>query len=259
MNLRTADLAKINSITKYPPIPTLHALDAKGVPTDEVLVDFGGADVCVTEKIDGTNARILVSDGSFALGSREHLLTVSGDVLFDPALGIVEQLRETARRIAANVFHAERAGLAVIFGELYGGKVTGGSKNYTANREAYGWRVFDYLFLPEAKLSELEDLDGAALARRRESAHDFWFSPTDIAAQLVLDGLDGLAVPPVEAGAPPADRRLVLEWLADVMPRSRATLDATAAARPEGVVVRTADRSRVAKVRFDDYRKVSRG
>ena len=54
MNLKDMDLRKLNSITKYPSIPTYHKIGEKGVLEDEV-VSFGSDKIILTEKVDGTN------------------------------------------------------------------------------------------------------------------------------------------------------------------------------------------------------------
>lgn len=52
----------------------------------------------------------------------------------------------------------------------------------------------------------------------------------------------------------PADTRI---WLSEIAKRSMAVFDDNAGAQPEGVVVRSADRSWIVKLRFEDYRKVT--
>jgi hypothetical protein len=260
MTLRTADLAKLNSITKYPPIPTLHALDGKGVPTDVLQIDFAGCDVHVSEKVDGTNARILVASESFAIGSREHLLTVSGDVLFDPACDIVVALSRTGlpEKLARGFGYA--SGLLVVYGEVYGGKVTGGSKQYTADRDVTGFRVFDAVHFGGDELGRLAAMSREEVASWREGPRSDFLPAAGLRsyASFLSVGVtvDYEVVPLLECGAPPTDRRHVHQWLCDALPATRAAIDATGAGKPEGVVVRTHDRSRIAKVRFDDYRRV---
>src|SRR5687767_1954189 len=91
-NVRTADLKAINSMTKYPSIPTYHALDPRDGSLLEETIPFSGM-VIGTEKIDGTNSRIiLLPDGTYLLGSREELLYARGDLIGNPALGIVDAL-----------------------------------------------------------------------------------------------------------------------------------------------------------------------
>jgi hypothetical protein len=47
-------------------------------------------------------------------------------------------------------------------------------------------------------------------------------------------------------------------WLKQIIPASKATLDENGIGRPEGVVVREADRSAIAKIRFEDYERHAR-
>ncbi|WP_236142941.1 RNA ligase family protein [Nostoc sp. CMAA1605] len=94
-SLRSCDLNKLNSLTKYPSIPTYHALGEKGKLLEET-VTFDG-EVILTEKVDGTNSRIiLLPDGNYVLGSREELLFAKGDLIGNPALGIVNSLKGVA-------------------------------------------------------------------------------------------------------------------------------------------------------------------
>lgn len=59
-NVRNVDLSKLNSATKYPSILTYHVIGAKGILQDDVLTYFPAATTLIgTEKIDGTNARMI--------------------------------------------------------------------------------------------------------------------------------------------------------------------------------------------------------
>src|ERR1051326_571600 len=76
----TADhLARLNSATQYPSILTYHALGERGRLTEDRTTDFSTVnpdDVEVTEKIDGTNARIIIPPrrmGGALIGSRTEL------------------------------------------------------------------------------------------------------------------------------------------------------------------------------------------
>lgn len=63
-NVRQTDLQRLNSLTKYPSIPTYHTLDPKDGCLVAEAVRFDG-DVIATEKIDGTNARLIcLPDGT---------------------------------------------------------------------------------------------------------------------------------------------------------------------------------------------------
>ena len=84
-SLWSCDLNKLNSMTKYPSIPTYHTLGDKGTLLEQT-VSFEGK-VVLTEKVDGTNSRIiLLPDVNFVLGSREELLFAKGDLIGNPAL-----------------------------------------------------------------------------------------------------------------------------------------------------------------------------
>jgi len=255
MTLHTADLGRLNSLTKYPTIPTYHAMGEKGRLTDAVLSFDSAATgaptdtVVVTEKIDGTNARMIVlPDGMYVLGSREDLLYARGDIIGNPALGIVDALKPIAERVARQLA-ADAVG--VIYGEVYGGTVSGASKQYTGTRQI-GFRVFDVAWITDyAALLECPRED---LARWREHGGQP-FLPYDgvlaLGEQLALDVVPHIAV--VNAADLPQDIDATYAWLHAMITRSDVTLDDTAGGRPEGVVIRSWDRSRIAKVRFEDY------
>jgi hypothetical protein len=96
-DLRSVDLTALNSLTKYPSIPTHHELDPKNGGLLESATAFVGS-VIGTEKVDGTNGRIIVlPDGNWIIGSREELLHARGDVIANPALGIATALKGKAR------------------------------------------------------------------------------------------------------------------------------------------------------------------
>ncbi len=74
-------LPGLNSATKYPSIPTYHALDPKNGNLLEEPVSFGHEQVLLTEKVDGTNVRLIFIHGHWFVGSREELLTHGGERL----------------------------------------------------------------------------------------------------------------------------------------------------------------------------------
>src|SRR5262249_36608299 len=93
------------------------------------LVRFQGT-VLLTEKVDGVNTRIVcLPDGTFLLGSREEWLYARGDLLHNPAMGIVEATRPIAERIYSRVCRPDA--ILVYYGEVFGGKLTDGSRQYT--------------------------------------------------------------------------------------------------------------------------------
>jgi hypothetical protein len=252
-DVRTADLAALNSMTKYPSIPTYHTLDPKnGSLVEGETVAFAGP-VLGTEKVDGTNARIIsLPDGTFLLGSREELLYAKGDLIGNPAQGIVAALRE----VAAGLAPVDDDVVRVHFLEVYGGKVTAASKQYTGDK-AVGFRLFDVAVIrdyravlarPAAEISTWRDGGGQpylgeeALAATAER-EGFTLTPR-------LFELDGADLP--------RDLAKARAFLDEYLPATLSALDDGAGGRPEGIVLRSPDRSVIAKARFGDYDRTLR-
>ncbi len=128
---------KLNTLTKYPSILTLHQLGNKGVLLDGFTTPIHGEKMYATEKVDGTNVRILSFGGEFIFGSREFLLCHNDDLFYDPSQGIVEYLRS----IDVESLCGTTDKLIVFYGEMYGGKVHANSKNYGTS--SVGFRLFD--------------------------------------------------------------------------------------------------------------------
>ncbi len=251
-NVRTVDLAKLNSLTKYPSILTYHTLDPKnGGLVDEATV-FPGT-VIGTEKVDGTNSRVIcLPDGCYLLGSREELLYGKGDLIGNPALGIVDTLKETAGRLC----DGEQADITVYYFEVFGGKVTANSKQYTGAQRV-SVRLFDVVALreydallsqPAAQIAQWRDSGGQSFAdeatlERIAAKHGLALTPR-------LFAIDGAELP---RGIPET-----LAFLESRLPESRCRLDEAAGGKPEGIVLRSPDRATIAKARFEDYERTLR-
>lgn len=253
MELRTTDLRKLNSATKYPSIPTFHALGDRGRLRQEVQVSFARNDVVVTEKLDGTNTRIVVlEDGSYLIGSREELLHARGDIVFNPALGIVAAVRAIADRVADALAGSGR--LVTFYGEVYGGKTTG-SRTYGTS---VGFRLFDVVSAPLREMAERLALSAEDLAHWRDGGGQSFVDERGLAEHAALAGVE--LTPRLEAAtAPPTELRETHAWLEAALPGgTRAPLEGERKGRPEGVVVRTRDRRVIAKLRFEDYERTLR-
>ncbi|ADH65645.1 RNA ligase family protein [Nocardiopsis dassonvillei] len=245
-DLRALDLSVLNSATKYPSIPTYHTLDPKNGGLLEEATAFTG-DVVLTEKVDGANARIVsFPSGDYVLGSREELLYARGDLIGNPALGIVEALRALADRITPPM-----TGIAVHYLEVYGGKVTAASREYTGDR-AVGYRMFD----SAAVTAEVLSRQRQEISAWREGGGQ-GFLPED--ALSLLAEREGIELTPRLATVPadklPQGVAETSEFIAEHLPGTRVALDGGAGGRAEGIVLRTTDRSVIAKARFQDYRR----
>lgn len=254
-NIRSLDLRKVNSATKYPSILTYHAFGDKGRLKEEVQVSFDSVEeVFTTEKIDGTNSRIILFPKSmYIIGSREELLHAYGDIIFNPALDIVETVRTIADNARRTLYDELEQSVYVLFGETYGGKTSSNSKQYTKTGNL-GFRLFDVMTIGAKEFEELLDLPLEEIASWRDKGSQKFVTKDEIekiAKRLYCD-----LVPSIPAYNPPKSIDKTYEWLKYILPGSIfASLDKGFEGKPEGVVVRTADRSKIAKIRFEDYER----
>jgi hypothetical protein len=257
-NLRKISLPHLNTITKYPSIPTYHTLGEKGRLTEECPKLRGEG--IVTEKIDGTNVRmIFLPNGECLLGSRENLLWADDDLLFDPSQGIVEALRYKAQRI--NNFRGDGPNV-VVFGELYGGNIGKCAKQYTSNG-AVDFRIFDYMYITPLMLTMVEEeWNLAQLAAWRDAGEQSFASWDDVRdyTDALPDGLGIETVPdliPIQMEHLPTTLQETQQFL-QAYQQSHAAMDKEAPGYAEGVVIRSPGREWIYKLRFEDYARTLR-
>jgi hypothetical protein len=246
------DLDKLNSATKYPSILTYHALGERGALTEE-LTTFAGItpdeEVYLTEKVDGTNGRIvLLPDGDYFIGSREELLYAKGDRIQNPALNIVETLQPLAEQLTDGSFFV---GIHTLYLEVYGGKIGGQAKQYSGTGRI-SCRLFDVSYASVRVLDKPRE----EIASWRDGGGQDWFSVKllgEISEQHTIPLVPYLEVDNGE-DLPKSVQDMYGLLLAEI-PETRVGLDDKAGGKPEGLVLRTADRSRIAKARFQDYER----
>lgn len=241
--------AKINTLTKYPSILTLHKFGQKGRFTDQITTNISGETMYASEKIDGTNVRIVCYGSEFLVGSRNNILHYSNDFYWDESMGIVNQFYE----LKIPTLQVDK--LTIIFGELFGGKVTSNSKNY--GKEKHGFRVFDVAVLDDLSILDQSISD---ISNWREHTND---SNIDDSlqygqgfvdrAQLMSYGFD--LVPQLEFDLPDHNHETVLASLEKFASTTNVPLTETAKGGTEGVILRNFDRSKIVKLRFEDYRR----
>lgn len=248
--VRRERLAFINSVTKYPSIPCYHPMGERGIMADAPLSPPAGVPLKATEKIDGCNARIILLNGCYLIGSREELLTHSGDVVHNPSQGIVEALRDTADRLLMS-FQGPQ--IQVIYGEVYGGKVGANAKNYGG---AVGFRVFDILTLSEKTISELDRKSPSEIAAWRDGGGQRFMEDSDLEELCEMLRLPMVPEGDTLAGLPTSQAD-TLDWLRGYSGLTQAATDGQSGPA-EGIVVRTEDRSWIVKIRREDYEKAAR-
>jgi len=245
----------LNSATKYPSIETYHVLGEKGRLTEELGPFAGigpGEEVVFTEKVDGTNIRIvLMPNHDWFIGVREELVYAKNDRIVPDVIG--GAVRE-ALSFAASAEQWQRGQghapfIQVLYMEVYGSKIGGAAKNYTKGSEK-GARLFDVASIDYAKLREpLEEI----ASWRNHGGQFFSSEPVLQRCSEVL----GVPLTPrlgtVKAEALPTTLEATQEWLRVALPGTRALLDESGLRNAEGIVLRTKDRSRIAKARFADY------
>ena len=253
-DIRQVDLGKLNSMTKYPSILTYHALGDKGVLQDAVQIPFEGR-IIGTEKVDGTNTRLIFCpDQSVIVGSREDLLWERRDLIGNPAMGIVDAVKETVHRLVETLCRPGR--IAVYFVEVFGRNIGGGAKNYTKTgkvRLPVVRRGFHRELRRDVRLARRTD---RSLAGQWRSAIRRCRRDREARRRHRLSDGSGFARHGRRPSFRPAWRKptsYLLNFHA-----SQCKLDDDANGDPEGIVVRSPDRSRIAKLRREDYERTLR-
>ena len=265
----TEEFDKFNSMTKYPSILTYHQLGERGRLTNERIFDIPrGVEIHGTEKIDGTNSRmtmILTPHGyDYFIGSREKWFYSCGDRIYNPDQGIVETFKkfDIESRISELHIAIEEAkidtfpngfpyGIYTIYSEVYGGEVNAW-KQYT-NTKTYGFRVFDISYISFPQYYDLAALPREEIAHWRDNGNQTFLSAN---RRLEICEIMGLETVPYIFCFKSDDLPVTLEETLEFLNKFKTTkagIDAEGEA--EGVVIRTSDRSIIAKIRFEDYRR----
>jgi len=160
----------------------------------------------------------------------------------------VDTLKQTAERIV-DVVSTPADVITVVYLETYGGKTTAAAKQYTSQRE-FGYRVFDVNRIALAHL----DASREAIAAWRENGGQSFLGEQELIE--LVDSLQLELTPRLEIRETlPTTIVETHAWLESMIPTTLVALDDTAGGRPEGLVVRTADRGRIAKIRYEDYQR----
>lgn len=250
---RVVSLDKINSMTKYPSIPTYHPIDPQtGLLVDSAPVEFPDSEpIYVTEKVDGTNGRLISFFGEdYFIGSREQILYALFDYIKNPELGIVPELiNEISGRFNYSSTIWNDA-IYVFYYEVFGSPSGNKWKNYFSEKGKTRSRQFDVARIEESTAEDLAynySLEQIS-TWRRQGGLEF------LQSRVVLDYPN--AVPTVVIYFSPKDLPRSIEdtydWMKDLLPRTLVG-DDDGVGRPEGLVIRNGERSVIAKLRFSDY------
>ncbi|WP_236142943.1 RNA ligase family protein [Nostoc sp. CMAA1605] len=135
--------------------------------------------------------------------------------------------------------------------ELYGGKITAASKQYTADQKV-AWRLFDVAILTDIATLFEKTLQQISIWREN-GGQSFLDEP-----QLSKTAKDyGFELTPrlATVASLPTSIKEAHELLQRMISKTYVALDAGAKGRAEGIVARTLNRSAIAKLRFEDYER----
>lgn len=223
--------------------------DIKGVSSSRYDIETGTHNFFANGVlVHNSNARIIqFADGSWIIGSREHLLHARGDLVHNPELGIVDTLRSLADRLPT-----PEDGLRVLYLEVYGGQIGRAAREYTSDRSKTGYRMFDVATIPfdvldwpRERISTWREQGG------QEFYHENGLTVFSDRAHVPLTPRLGT----IPAETLPTTVEGMHQLLTETLPTTRAALDDQAGGRPEGIVLRQTDRGQTAKARFSDYQR----
>lgn len=263
MNLKsigmTHGLDKLNTLTKYPSIQTYHTIDKGRLKETLTFDEVFPADslVYLTEKVDGTNGRIVVCNGEYLIGSRDEFLYYSNDWLCTNTLNIVTVMKPYAEVLSSKLPKDDK--IYIFYGEVYGGKINNGNM-YTRSSK-YGLRFFDVVVLEDISMLNMKI---ESLAGWREHGGQTFLSVSDMKAMILNMGYSEEDIVPyikiVNGQEIPTTVDEAYDWLKQ-FEKSTAILDddyfddVRPGGKAEGIVARLEDRSLIRKLRFEDYQK----
>lgn len=242
---------KINTLTKYPSILTLHKLGEKGKLLEEWTTPIGGEKMFASEKIDGTNVRIIVLNNEFLIGSRDNIIHYSGDLYYGTDLDIVENVYKLQIPIP------KTTNLTIIFGELFGGKINA-SKNYGTDK--YGFRVFDIVEFnnSEIGLDEIlnKPIEQISRWREHETHNGLMYGQNFLSLEERKNKFPQFEyAPELEFDCGDFKHETILNKLKEYLPETKVALSDKANKKPEGIVLRNFNRTKIVKLRFEDYER----
>ncbi len=265
-------LDKFNSLTKYPSILTYHALGERGGMTESLCNDEAfPADTMLeaTEKVDGTNTRILIIGDDYVIGSRTELIYAKGDRIINNV-----QINPTIKELANFLnrkdltkivgYNSNAPVMLAVYGEIYGYNIQEGSKVYIADSKEckeVKFRIFDIYALPLVDLKACLDKEQNFISHWREDGGQPWYTTTQIQEFCEAYNIDRTpVVKAFNSNEMPTEVNETYAFLKTFADSRVMLTESNESAnqkfgRSEGIVVRTPDRSFIRKLRFEDYRK----
>lgn len=246
------NLDKLNSITKYPSIYTYHELGNRGILNKKVLVEINESlKGYISEKVDGTNSRIILSKDDYIIGSRENLLYSKGDRIVNNTMDIANKLIPVADKLLCNNEINDNE-IIVVYGEVFGGNIGRNKKNYT-NSNKVGYRVFDVAIFDKDSINELLSCSLDKISQWRENSGQNFINIDYLNEFCIYNKLDKVpSLAEVDINNLPTDVKGMYSFMSK-FENTLVGLDTTG--KSEGIVIRSNDRKYIRKIRFEEYRK----
>ena len=248
---------KLNSLTKYGSILTYHQLGKKGALIDELTESNIDDEEILegTEKVDGTNTRILIMGKDYVIGTREDLIYAKGDRIHvsNDKLGFLNKMIKQAEELITHNFPEDE--LTTIYGENYGGIIGQHCKEYSKEKQI-GFRVFDVWSMKLIDINEVMENNLSAIASWRDHGNQPFYDTNKFNEFIQKHNLERTPITfAIKKKDLPVDLKSTYEFLCNYK-NSKVGLDVSG--RSEGCVIRNKDRSYIKKLRFEDYEKTFR-
>ena len=254
LNELLKEARKLNTITKYPSILTYHELGKKGTVIEELTNQYyecsDDEELEGTEKVNGTNTRIIICGQDYLIGTREEIIYAKGDRIQNDKQSILSNCIPIAEKII-HYNHVSDDELIVIYGENYGKDIGDSYKNYTTKEVAF--RVFDMWSMKVDDIKELLSLELNKLATWREHGNQPYFDINKLKAYCRILKLEKTPVLfTIKKKELPTSIEDMYKFLSQFKD-TRVGLDCIG--KSEGFVVRSSDRKYIKKIRFEEYEK----
>ena len=260
-------LDKINSLTEYPSILTYHKLGDKGSLLNELYEEnrFGKNELLeVTEKIDGTNMRLILTNDDYMVATRSNIVYAKNDRICNEKA--VKPVLDTCDYLI-NSFSNDKLSdvILVVFGEVYGYNICDGTKVYCSdpNPDSMKFRVFDVRAFPCSEIENILDKDIEEISKFKNYSNKYWldyYELDEFCNQYNLERTPILFR--INEIILPTDFDKTYEWMQQFK-NSNSIIGIPIDdkqynpkfGKAEGIVIRNKDRSVISKLRFEDYER----
>lgn len=257
-------VSKLDTMTKYPSIPTYLKLGKRSMLEDDPI-DFGFDD-CVYgfEKCDGANGRIVFTPCGYFIGSRDRFIAYEKDLEClvsenrDIDSIIIKELKPIAERLKDSMCNTDF--VHSIYFEVYGGNI-GPHRNYTLTGKT-GAVMFDVFKIQICDLYEIIKFKIERIAGWRNNMGQTFLKVDDLFDFSSMYKVNLVPLIFITKGRDlPKNVVDTYQFLLYHIPKTLLYLDGNnekPRGLPEGIIVRTINRSLIGKMRIPDCERTLR-